>query len=29
LCDFPDARLEFDRQALAADPRIAAFVWER
>jgi len=29
LCDFPEARLEFDRQAFAADPRIAAFVWER
>ena len=29
LCDFPEARLEFDRQAFAADPRIAAFEWER
>jgi len=29
LCDFPEARLEFDRRAFAADPRIAAFVWER
>ncbi len=29
LCEFPDARLEFDRAAFAADPRIAAIAWER
>jgi hypothetical protein len=29
LCDFPDARLEFGRQAFARDPRIAALNWER
>ena len=29
LCDFPEARMEFDRGAFAADPRIAAFVWNR
>ena len=29
LCDFPEARLEFNREAFAADPRIAAFEWER
>jgi hypothetical protein len=29
LCDFPEMRLEFDRRAFAADPRIAAFAWER
>jgi hypothetical protein len=29
ICEFPDIRLEFDRAAFAADPRVAAMVWER
>ena len=29
LCDFPEARFEFDRRAFAADPRIASLRWER
>jgi len=29
VCEFPDRRLEFDRQAFAADPRIAALRWQR
>ena len=29
LCDFPEARLEFDRQAFAADARVAGLAWER
>lgn len=29
ICDFPDARLEFGRQAFAGDPRIASLSWER
>jgi hypothetical protein len=29
LCDSPEAGLEFDRGAFAADPRIASFPWER
>ena len=29
LCDFPEARLEFDRQAFAADSRVASLEWER
>lgn len=29
LCDVPRERLEFDRHAFAADPRIAAMSWER
>jgi hypothetical protein len=29
LCDFPDARIEFDRLAFARDRRIAALAWER
>jgi hypothetical protein len=29
VCAFPDARLEFDRSAFAADPRIATLTWER
>ncbi len=29
LCDFPDERLEFDRLAFAADPRVARLEWER
>ena len=29
ICDFPDARLEFDRRAFAGDPRIARLRWDR
>jgi hypothetical protein len=29
LPDFPEARIEFGRDAFAADPRIAAMQWER
>jgi hypothetical protein len=29
VCGFPEARLEFDRQAFANDPRIATLNWER
>jgi hypothetical protein len=29
VCDFPDARLEFDRGAFAADARIARLRWDR
>lgn len=29
VCDFPDARLEFDREAFVVDPRIATLKWER
>src|SRR3954452_5335269 len=29
VCAFPETRLEFDRGAFAADPRIAAMRWER
>jgi hypothetical protein len=29
LCDAPDVRLEFGREAFAADPRIAVMRWER
>lgn len=29
VCEFPDARLEFPRDAFVADPRIAALNWER
>ena len=29
LCDFPAARVALDREALAADPRIAALAWDR
>jgi RES domain len=29
LCDFPEARLEFDRQAFADDSRVARLEWER
>ncbi|MEA2930176.1 MAG: hypothetical protein QOG38_2604 [Hyphomicrobiales bacterium] len=29
LCEFPDARLEFSREAFAADPRIAGLNWNR
>jgi hypothetical protein len=29
VCDFPTARLAFDRAAFARDPRIASLTWER
>ncbi len=29
VCEFPELRFEFTRQAFAADPRIAALRWER
>jgi len=29
VCEFPEVRLEFDRNAFAADPRIAGLRWER
>jgi hypothetical protein len=29
ICDHPEERIGFDRQAFAADPRIAAFDWDR
>ena len=29
VCAFPEARLEFDREAFATDPRIAALSWDR
>jgi len=29
ICEFPDARLEFARDAFAADPRIAGLTWDR
>jgi len=29
ICTFPEARLEFDRDAFARDPRITALRWER
>jgi len=29
VCEFPDVRLEFTREAFANDPRIAALRWER
>lgn len=29
ICDAPDQRLAFDRQAFATDPRIASLQWER
>lgn len=29
VCGFPEVRLEFDRQAFAADPRVAGLKWER
>ena len=29
ICDFPEQRLGFDRNAFAADPRIAALAWDR
>jgi RES domain len=29
ICEFPDLRIGFDRNAFGADPRIAAFDWKR
>jgi hypothetical protein len=29
VCEFPDVRLEFQRDAFAANPRVAAFNWDR
>jgi hypothetical protein len=29
ICEFPEMRVGFDRFAFAADPRIAAFTWDR
>lgn len=29
ICDFPETRLEFGRQAFAGDPRVASLRWER
>jgi hypothetical protein len=29
VCEFPELRLEFTREAFAGDPRIAALRWER
>jgi hypothetical protein len=29
VCSFPEARLEFDRLAFAADPRVAGLQWDR
>jgi hypothetical protein len=29
LCTFPESRLEFDRGAFSADPRVQAMLWER
>lgn len=29
VCEFPDVRLEFDPEAFASDPRIAALRWQR
>lgn len=29
ICEFPDERLAFERQAFAGDPRIASLNWER
>lgn len=29
VCEFPELRLEFPREAFAADPHIAALVWQR
>ena len=28
LCEFPDIRIEFSRDAFASDPRVANIVWE-
>nr|MBA3949209.1 RES family NAD+ phosphorylase [Acidobacteriota bacterium] len=29
ICEFPETRLAFDRQAFAADPRVSRLSWER
>ena len=29
VCEFPPARLEFDRAAFAADPRLEGMIWSR
>ena len=29
ICEFPPARLEFDREAFAADPRLDRMAWSR
>jgi RES domain len=29
ICEFPPARLEFDREAFASDPRLAGMIWSR
>jgi RES domain-containing protein len=29
ICEFPDIRIGFDRNSFAADPRIAAIIWDR
>lgn len=29
ICEFPETRISFDRTAFAADPRLAAFDWDR
>jgi RES domain len=29
ICEFPPARLEFDRQAFASDPRLDGMIWSR
>ena len=29
VCEFPEARLEFSRDAFSADPRIASLEWDR
>lgn len=29
VCEFPDARLAYDRESFASDPRIARLVWDR
>ena len=29
ICEFPPARLEFDREAFASDPRLDGMVWSR
>ena len=29
ICEFPPARLEFDRAAFASDPRLDGMVWSR
>ena len=29
VCEFPEARIEFSRDAFSADPRIAGLNWDR